>query len=193
MPNETLIVTFGLCLSNGTWRTEKTEVEIFHDPYLPEPETGRSLGDIAFDQWCIDQLPENSSKEDKENAVQFINEPFSGYFVLEWQIKDSKDSTERPDRECDKDCARRLAGDDSVECTCSRSRQAAEEATVFKVDDKIVKVGNDVRVEVPLFDDNESIIIVLTHEGLIFDYWRDDKVIATQSITYEEKAEELLG
>lgn len=196
MPNETLAVALGICLLNGTWRKEDVEfpIEEGYDPDLPEPETNRTLSDIAFDHWCVQQLPEGSSDEDKSNALSSIEEAISGYFVLEWRVKDSRDSEERPDRACDKDCPRRLAGNDSVECTCSRSRQTTEAATIFKVDSKIVEVGNDVRVEYEDREEGRTLIIVLTHEGIIMDVWDKGRTesTATSSITFNEKIEEML-
>lgn len=56
----------------------------------------------------------------------------------------------------------------------------------FKVDDKIVKVGGDMRIEVDLLD-GQSIVVVLTHEGIITDCVENGEVIATSSITYDER------
>ncbi len=206
MPNETLVVALGICLPDNTWRAEEVEfpIEDDYDPDLPEEDTNRSVGDIAFHHWCVLQLPENSSEEDKDNAYSLIREEIQGYFVLHWRIKDDMNEgvpfsvlkaltktaldKERTDRACDKDCARRLAGDDSVECTCSRSRQATEEATVFKVDGKAVKVGNDMRVEVAL-PDGDSLCVVLTHEGIIVDALRNGVIVGSNSSMYSEQFE----
>lgn len=46
--------------------------------------------------------------------------------------------------------------------------------------------GTDIRVCIPLPDDN-SISIVLTSEGVIWDAFKDGEPVGTSSITYEEK------
>lgn len=61
----------------------------------------------------------------------------------------------------------------------------------FKVDDKEVKVGQDMRVEVDL-EDGTSIVVVLTNEGVITDCFdKDGENIATSSIMYDERFSEM--
>lgn len=63
----------------------------------------------------------------------------------------------------------------------------------FKVDGVPIRVGNDMRVE---YEDQEgtTLIVVLTHEGIIMDVWDNgnDEPTATSSITFGEKIEEML-
>ncbi len=64
----------------------------------------------------------------------------------------------------------------------------------FKVDDVPIRVGNDMRIEYNL-PDGGSLIVVLTHEGIIMDFWEEgsDESDATSSITYEEQITEMIG
>lgn len=64
---------------------------------------------------------------------------------------------------------------------------------VFKVDGNEIRVGNDVKAEVFL-PDQQTLIVTLTHEGLIMDLWIDgmDEPIGTSSITYDEQAEDMI-
>lgn len=64
----------------------------------------------------------------------------------------------------------------------------------FKVDDVPIRVGNDMRIEYDL-PDGGSLIVALTHEGIIMDFWADgsDEPDATSSIMYEEQATEMTG
>lgn len=55
----------------------------------------------------------------------------------------------------------------------------------FKIDNKEVKVGQDVRVEVEM-PDGDSLCIILTHEGMIRDIYRDGELITTRAIMYDE-------
>lgn len=61
---------------------------------------------------------------------------------------------------------------------------------VPKIDHQVVKVLDDLRVEVDL-GDGESLIVVLSSEGIITDCCRNGEVIATSSITYDERFSEL--
>lgn len=58
----------------------------------------------------------------------------------------------------------------------------------FYHDSKELSVGQDIRVEVELGDGYVALLI-LTHEGLITDIFRNGKEIATSSQTYDEMAE----
>lgn len=64
----------------------------------------------------------------------------------------------------------------------------------FKVDDVPIRVGNDMRIE---YDDKEmgrTLIVTLTHEGIIMDVMSDSSSedTATSSIMYDEQIEEML-
>lgn len=170
-----IVVTLGLALPDKTWveRVIKFECD-------PEFENDKSfdLCETAMTHW----VSENTEEADSLAP--------SGWWIIFHEWFDEQPPEERPDRPCDTDCARRLAGNDSVECTCSRSRQTADDAIVFKVDDRVVKVGGDMRVEVTL-PDNQSIVVVLTHEGIITDIVENGEVIGTSSITYDERFEAL--
>ena len=66
----------------------------------------------------------------------------------------------------------------------------------FKVDDVPIRVGQDMRVEVKLADGG-SLIVVLSHEGIIMDFWDDeagetDEAVFTSSIMYDEQATVLI-
>lgn len=60
----------------------------------------------------------------------------------------------------------------------------------FKVDNKKIKAG-EVRVEVEL-PDGDSIVVVLTHEGIITDCIRGGEVAETSSIMYSERFDEMV-
>lgn len=62
----------------------------------------------------------------------------------------------------------------------------------FKVDDVPIRVGNDMRVEYDL-PDGGTLVVVLTHEGIIMDFWGEDSTEpdATSSMMYEEQATEM--
>jgi hypothetical protein len=64
----------------------------------------------------------------------------------------------------------------------------------FKVDDVPVRVGNDMRVEYEDKEEGRTLIVVLTHEGIIMDLWNagDTEAAHTSSIMYNEKIEEML-
>lgn len=64
----------------------------------------------------------------------------------------------------------------------------------FKVDDVPVRVGNDMRVEFEDKEEGRTLIVVLTHEGIIMDLWNagDTESSATSSIMYNEQIEEML-
>lgn len=56
----------------------------------------------------------------------------------------------------------------------------------FKVDGKEIQVGGDVRVEVELLD-GDSIVVILTHEGIITDCFSQGEHTGTDSETFEER------
>lgn len=64
----------------------------------------------------------------------------------------------------------------------------------FKVDGVPILVGNDMRVEASLAD-GSTLIVVLTHEGIIMDFWPEgaNEAQATSSMMYEEQAMEMTG
>lgn len=60
----------------------------------------------------------------------------------------------------------------------------------FKIDNKVVKVGQDMRVEIE-FPDDQYLTVILTHEGIICDAFRGDENVGTSSITFAEKFDEM--
>ena len=60
-------------------------------------------------------------------------------------------------------------------------------SVTFKIDNKQIRVGQDMRVEVDL-GDGRSAVVILTHEGIITDIYQDDELEATSSETYDEMA-----
>jgi len=60
-------------------------------------------------------------------------------------------------------------------------------SVTFKVDDKQIQVGQDMRVEVDL-GDGRMAVVILTHEGIITDIYQDGEPEATSSETYDEMA-----
>jgi hypothetical protein len=64
----------------------------------------------------------------------------------------------------------------------------------FKVDDVPIRVGQDMRVEYEHREEGRTLIVVLSHEGIIIDLWdaNGTEPTATSSITYNEKVEEML-
>ena len=64
----------------------------------------------------------------------------------------------------------------------------------FKVDDVPTRVGNDMRVEYEDKEEGRTLIVVLTHEGIIMDVWDNgsDEPTATSSIMFNEKIEDML-
>ncbi len=120
----TIVVTLGIARPDNTWTEKKVEFEI--DPEWENNPNGDLLRDLAFNHWCHDFANNGPTAEyaktqyEKAEAVSKVNIHISGYFVLNWEWKDEA-GEERTDRPCDENCARRLAGNDSVECNCSRS------------------------------------------------------------------------
>lgn len=64
----------------------------------------------------------------------------------------------------------------------------------FKVDDVPIRVGQDMRVEYEDKEEGRTLIVVLSHEGIIMDLWdaNGTEPTATSSIMYNEKVEEML-
>lgn len=64
----------------------------------------------------------------------------------------------------------------------------------FKVDDVPIRVGQDMRVEYEDKEEGRTLIVTLTHEGIIMDVWDTNgtEPTATSSIMYNEKVEEML-
>ena len=64
----------------------------------------------------------------------------------------------------------------------------------FKVDDVPIRVGNDMRVEYEDKEEGRTLIVTLTHEGIIMDVWNvgDTESSATSSIMYNDQIEEML-
>jgi hypothetical protein len=64
----------------------------------------------------------------------------------------------------------------------------------FKVDDVPIRVGQDMRVEYEDREEGRTLIVTLTHEGIIMDVWDTNgtEPTATSSIMYNEKVEEML-
>lgn len=62
----------------------------------------------------------------------------------------------------------------------------------FKVDNVPIRVGNDMRAEATL-PDGSMLVVVLTHEGIIMDFWPEDadEPAATSSMMYDEQATEM--
>jgi hypothetical protein len=67
-----------------------------------------------------------------------------------------------------------------------------DSSITFKVDDVPIRVGNDMRVEASL-PDGAMLVVVLTHEGIIMDFWPEDadEPAATSSMMYDEQAVEM--
>lgn len=65
----------------------------------------------------------------------------------------------------------------------------------FKVDDVPIRVGNDMRAEYEDREEGRTLIVTLTHEGIIMDVWDNgsDEPTATSSIMYNEQIEEMLN
>lgn len=176
-----LVVTLGLALPDKTWVERVIKFEC--DPEFEDDES------FDLQETAANHLMAKNQEEIDRLAP-------SGWFLIAWEWSDEEDSEERPDRPCDADCARRLAGNDSVECTCSRSKnQVLPSELTFKVDDQIVKVGNDMKVEYEDKEEGRTLIITLTHEGIIMDVWDmcENEPTVTSSITFDEKIEEMLN
>lgn len=64
----------------------------------------------------------------------------------------------------------------------------------FKVDNVPIRVGQDMRVEYEDKEEGRTLIVTLTHEGIIMDVWdaNGTEPTATSSIMYNEKVEEML-
>ena len=63
----------------------------------------------------------------------------------------------------------------------------------FKVDDVPIRVGQDMRAEYEDKEEGRTLIVTLTHEGIIMDYWADGvDEPATSSMTYGEPASEFM-
>jgi hypothetical protein len=60
----------------------------------------------------------------------------------------------------------------------------------FTHDSKDIKVGQDVRVEYKI-DDTHSIFVILTHEGVIIDYYKDGELMSTEAEFYADIAERM--
>lgn len=60
----------------------------------------------------------------------------------------------------------------------------------FKVDNQEIKVGQDMRVEYVISDD-AHMIVVLTNEGLIIDWYYKGNCVHTMSQTYDEMSDDL--
>lgn len=64
----------------------------------------------------------------------------------------------------------------------------------FKVDGVPIRVGNDMRVEYEDKEEGRTLIVVLTHEGIIMDVWdaNGTEPTTTSSIMFNEQIEEML-
>lgn len=64
----------------------------------------------------------------------------------------------------------------------------------FKVDDVPIRVGQDMRAEYEDKEEGRTLIVTLTHEGIIMDVWNvgDTEAAHTSSIMYDEKIEQML-
>lgn len=119
---ETLIVTLGLARPDHTWFEAIVNLEVNNDNFdpeenIPDEDSDETLAQIAFAQWCSDQVPGGLEKGfDRAEAASKVSIPIAGHFVLHWEW------AERPDRPCDRNCLRVVGNNDSLECTCSRSR-----------------------------------------------------------------------
>ena len=65
----------------------------------------------------------------------------------------------------------------------------------FKVDDVPIRVGQDMRAEYEDKEEGRTLIVTLTHEGIIMDLWdaNGTEPTVTSSIMYNEKVEEMLN
>lgn len=64
----------------------------------------------------------------------------------------------------------------------------------FKVDDVPVRIGQNMKVEYEDREEGRTLIVTLTHEGIIMDIWNvgDTEAAHTSSIMYNEQIEEML-
>lgn len=64
----------------------------------------------------------------------------------------------------------------------------------FKVDDVPIRIGQNMRAEYEDREEGRTLIVTLTHEGIIMDVWdtNGNEPTATSSIMYNEKVEEML-
>lgn len=64
----------------------------------------------------------------------------------------------------------------------------------FKVDDIPIQIGHNMRAEYEDREEGRTLIVTLTHEGIIMDVWNvgDTEASHTSSITYNEQIEEIL-
>jgi len=64
------------------------------------------------------------------------------------------------------------------------------EKPIFKFDNKEITVGQDVRAEYKI-SDTAHLIVVLTNEGLIIDWYDNDICVDTWSQTFDELSTDL--
>jgi hypothetical protein len=73
---------------------------------------------------------------------------------------------------------------------------AIPHTVTFKVDHVPIRVGQDMRVEYEDKEEGRTLIVVISHEGIIMDLWDSNhsysKPTATSSITFNEQIEEML-
>jgi hypothetical protein len=61
---------------------------------------------------------------------------------------------------------------------------------VFKIDNNEVKIGQDFRIEYTV-NDKASMIVVVTNEGVIIDWYLNGNCVQTMSQTFDEMTADL--
>jgi len=84
--------------------------------------------------------------------------------------------------------------DSAADLTEESNDPRSHAPVTFKVDDVPIRVGNDMRVEYEDKEEGRTLIVTLTHEGIIMDVWNvgDTESSATSSIMYNDQIEEML-
>ena len=83
--------------------------------------------------------------------------------------------------------------DSAADLTEESNDPRSHEPVTFKVDDVPIRVGQDMRVEYEDKEEGRTLIVTLTHEGVIMDLWNagDTEAAHSCAIMYSEKVEEM--
>lgn len=82
----------------------------------------------------------------------------------------------------------------AVHLTEESNNPRSHAPVTFKVDDIPIRIGQNMRAEYEDKEEGRTLIVTLTHEGIIMDVWNagDKEAAHTSSIMYDEKIEEML-